>query len=234
LRLLIITRLGIIRHIDTSLAVDAPRFVALLAATSPQTGVEDNAINALNIWANWIKAGRPQDEGAIKSIIGASVQGELGEESVLPAWLPNTMRALTAEDPEKVILSGPKVDSFMRNLRGEVNAVTLDTWMANYSLITQAMFAAARAPIKGATSGESRRIRLALLSSRAKRDNKVPAAIVAGAESEVESTATAPWRCRRCGNTTKLLLRILAALVKPQEANRPTNQLLNGQLFEAM
>jgi hypothetical protein len=41
---------------------DAPRFAALLAALSPQTSVESNLANALNVWRGWIEADRPRDE----------------------------------------------------------------------------------------------------------------------------------------------------------------------------
>lgn len=49
---------------------------------------------------------------------------------VLDAWINNTIRALTETAPTETVLSGPKVDSFMRNLRGDLSYVTNDTWMA--------------------------------------------------------------------------------------------------------
>lgn len=116
---------------------DAPRFAALLAATSPQTSVESNLTNTLNIWKNWTAAGRPTDERSIKAIMGQSVQGTKGEDSILGAWLPNTMRALQAEDPLKTVISGPKVDSFFRNLADDVYRFTNDAWMANATGINQ-------------------------------------------------------------------------------------------------
>lgn len=119
---------------------DAPRFAALLAALSPQTSVETNLKNALATWKNWTAAGRPTDEAQIKRIIGASVQGKGTEESVLEAWEDNSLRALTAEDPQSVVLSGPKVNSFYQNLIGNVNEVTNDAWMANYALVNQKIF----------------------------------------------------------------------------------------------
>ena len=108
---------------------DADRFASLLSATSPQTSVESNLRNALNVWKNWDAAGRPQDAKTIKQIMGDSVEGVKGEESVLNAWINNSARALTSDDPLKG-LSGPKVDSFMRNLAGNMQEVTQDTWMA--------------------------------------------------------------------------------------------------------
>ena len=119
---------------------DAPRFAALLSATSPQTSVESNLYNALQVWKNWTAAGRPADEASIVRVMGQSVQGSKGEDSVLDAWINNTVRALSSEDPSTVILSGPKVDSFMRNLQGNVNEVTNDAWMAAFALVDQKMF----------------------------------------------------------------------------------------------
>jgi hypothetical protein len=119
---------------------DAPRFAALLSATSPQTSVESNLYNALQVWKNWTAAGRPQDRKSIISVMGQSVQGSKGEESVLDAWKNNSVRALTSEDPSTLTLSGPKVDSFMKNLQGNVEQVTNDAWMASFSLVDQTIF----------------------------------------------------------------------------------------------
>ncbi len=119
---------------------DAPRFAALLAAMSPQTSVENNLTNALNTWKNWTAAGRPTDEAAIKSIMGRSVMGNKGEDSVLDAWVNNSMRALQADDPSRITLSGPKVDSFMGNLADDVFRVTNDAWNANLLGVSQRMF----------------------------------------------------------------------------------------------
>lgn len=123
---------------------DAPRFAALLAATSPQTSVESNLLNTVTVWKNWVAAGRPQDAATIKKIMGASVQGNKGEESVLDAWFGNSVRALTAENPVDAMLSGPKVDSFRRNLLGFFDEVTNDTWQARAVGLEQAMFGGAK------------------------------------------------------------------------------------------
>ena len=120
--------------------VDAPRFSSLLAAMSPQTSVESNLINTLNTWKNWNAAGRPTDERSIRAIMGSSVQGTKGEESVLEAWANNASRVLSAQDPTKVTLSGPKVDSFYRNLADDVYRVTNDAWMAGGLGVGQELF----------------------------------------------------------------------------------------------
>lgn len=124
---------------------DGPRFAALLAATSPQCSVETNLLNALNVWKNWVAAGRPTDREAIIDVMGASVQGGRGRGSVLDAWINNSVRALTADNPAdakttRVFLSGPKVNSFFLNLIGVTDEVTNDAWMANYALVDQVMF----------------------------------------------------------------------------------------------
>jgi hypothetical protein len=119
---------------------DAPRFAALLAALSPQTSVENNLFNALSTWKNWVAAGRPTEKAQIVKIMGRSVMGGGTEASVLGAWINNAERALAAEDPSAITLSGPKVNSFMLNLRGVVEEVTNDAWMANYALVDQTLF----------------------------------------------------------------------------------------------
>lgn len=120
---------------------DAPRFAALLSATSPQTSVESNLFNALQVWKNWTAAGRPIDRESIVKVMGQSVQGNKGEESVLDAWINNSVAALSSDDPSTVVLSGPKVNSFMLNLQGNVQEVTNDAWMAAFSLVDQKLFA---------------------------------------------------------------------------------------------
>ena len=119
---------------------DSSRFAALLSATSPQTSVESNLFNALQVWKNWTVAGRPTDRESIVRVMGQSVQGSKGEESVLDAWINNSVRALSAEDPSTVVLSGPKVNSFMLNLQGNVNEVTNDAWMAAFTYVDQNLF----------------------------------------------------------------------------------------------
>jgi hypothetical protein len=119
---------------------DASRFAALLSATSPQTSVESSLYNALQIWKNWTSAGRPTDRESIVKVMGQSVQGGKGEESVLDAWINNSVRALSSDDPSQIMLSGPKVDSFMKNLQGNVNEVTNDAWMASFALVDQKIF----------------------------------------------------------------------------------------------
>ena len=119
---------------------DTERFIGLLAATSPQTSVEMNMENALRIWKNWDAAGRPTDKAAIKKIMGQSVVGKGTEESVMDAWVNNSIEALTAEDPTGIVLSGPKANSFMKNLLEGYDEVTNDTWMGRAYNVLQDVF----------------------------------------------------------------------------------------------
>ena len=122
--------------LDIVFKEDAPRFTALLAALSPQTSVESNLQNALQVWTAWVAAGRPQDVATIKSIMGKNVQGDKGDASVLQAWVNNSLIALLTPD-DAITLSGPKVNSFYLNLVGFENEVTNDAWMANWAFIDQ-------------------------------------------------------------------------------------------------
>lgn len=134
-------------YADSALAIrhvfgpDANRFTALLAATSPQNSVQMNLQNAANIWAGWIKAGRPTGRDEIIKIMGDNVVGNKLTDSVLDAWINNSVRALSTPDPEKLVISGPKVNSFMQNLRGNVEEVTNDAWMAAFGAVDQKIFA---------------------------------------------------------------------------------------------
>ena len=196
---------------------EAPRFAALLAATSPQTSVQGNLLNATSIWRNLTKNNMPRDPvlfdiinepgvaAALKlkknvplknadgspqlnkagnqkyglrniseqearevikkagggdstfdigrmqiEIMGDAVQGEKGAESVLDAWVSNSIRAINVPDDEmdKLVLSGPKVDSFMRNLVNNTVEVTNDTWMANYLGVEQNVFGGSLNPAR--------------------------------------------------------------------------------------
>ena len=139
---------------------DTPRFAALLASTSPQVSVQENLRNSVRLWEAWIKAGRPSDPKEIDKV-GAQVLGlrwtggqtltKDGKLKKTPGmnWNNNVLRALTAEQPEKVTLSsgGPednpragKVDSFRANLLGDLARVTNDAWMASFAGIEQQLF----------------------------------------------------------------------------------------------
>jgi hypothetical protein len=136
--------------ISNTFGPDADRFAGLLAALSPQVGVETNLENAVRVWDRWQKDGRPESREAIEKIVSESViQGKAAREkdtsSALGAWINNSIRSLSHPDPQTIKLSGPKVDSFMKNLRNNVHEVTNDRWMGKYGLDD------ANAMIKGGT-----------------------------------------------------------------------------------
>ena len=128
---------------------DSPRFGALLAAMSPQTSVQSNLRNALNTWKNWVAEGRPQDEQHILDIMGRSVEGDKGIDSVLPGWMNNSVDALTHPDPANLQLSGPKVNEFAGALRNELNRVVNDAWMATGSRMDQSLYGGSNNGIRG-------------------------------------------------------------------------------------
>lgn len=124
---------------------DAPRFAGLLSAMSPQVSVQTNFTNALKTFVNWDKAGRPENPNEIRAIMEQSSQksphAAPGSSNVLDAWVNNSVRALTAEDPSNIKLSGPKVHSFYHNLTDKVNEVTNDAWMSSFAKMDPAKLA---------------------------------------------------------------------------------------------
>jgi hypothetical protein len=153
---------------------DGTRFAALLAAMSPQTSVEMNLHNALRTFVNWDQAGRPTTPAAIKKVMeDSSLRSENlkpGKSNVMEAWLQNGVRALTSADPEheSFQLSGPKVDSFMRNLRDNVHEVTNDSWNALAMNIDKALFDGRRVLVPGDLYGKVRQKSPAYLGVSAK------------------------------------------------------------------
>lgn len=123
---------------------DAPRFAALLAALSPRVDVQSNLKHAVAVWGAWVNAGRPTTKAEIVKVMQGSLWGAVDRDgetvNVLPAWINNTVRSLTSETPESIVLSGPKVSSFAANLRGEVDQVTLDSWMAAFDKVEGTKF----------------------------------------------------------------------------------------------
>lgn len=118
------------RAIEEKYGMDAPRFTALLAALSPRVSLQTNVKNAVAVFDMWNERGRPLAKAAIVwNVLRVAIEGEL-----LGAWIPN---AITSLSVDSAILSGPKVDSFQRNLRGDLSAVTCDAWMATFAGIDQ-------------------------------------------------------------------------------------------------
>jgi hypothetical protein len=132
---------------------DAPRFLSLMAALSPQTSVRENFYNAARVWSAWLDANRTTDPNKLKRIFNENLLTPKGLEdakSAMKAWSINGTTALTTISPEKTKLSGPKVESFRRNLQGDAYEVTQDRHMANFAGILQKL-------LRGMPSQESKR-----------------------------------------------------------------------------
>lgn len=149
---------------------DAPRFVGLLAATSPRVSVEDNLRIAMNFWENWEAAGRPKItkknvNGFMPFLKEVEIALEEGEDvatarrKAMESWQNNIMRVLNPEDETFFsssladilnnpydeatggLLGGSKVDAFFANLMGETKRATQDAWMARLSGVDQGRIA---------------------------------------------------------------------------------------------
>ena len=144
------------KALDTIFGEDTRRFATLLAAMSPQTSVEMNLKNAVRTFVNWEKAGRPKDKNEILDIMGRSVLGSKGKDSVLDAWKNNSVSALSAPEGtpgEAFRLSGPKVDNFGFAVSGDLDRFTNDAWQANLTGVPQDMFSRSSGPLPGYSPG---------------------------------------------------------------------------------
>jgi hypothetical protein len=93
------------KELETHFGDDAPLFVDMLAATSPNSTVASNVTLALKAYTQH-KTGQPF-------------------EGFMPAVIGNLERAVKGEP-----FGGPKVSSFKANLFGDPEPVTVDRWMA--------------------------------------------------------------------------------------------------------
>lgn len=93
---------------------DADLFCDILAATSPRQAVKKNWRIAQRIYNQFCLC-EPIDVGDLPRSI-----------------VPNVYRALSGAK-----LSGPKVTRFAENLKGNLNVVTIDTWICKYYGITK-------------------------------------------------------------------------------------------------
>jgi hypothetical protein len=119
---------------------EAPRFVGVLAATSPNVTVNKNLEIALETWSKWLafKAQNPQPKPAevAQFVKDLGFQQPNSVKQFLPAYSNNVARVLMSEPSQlgatvSGVLSGPKVESFRKNLLGNLFEVTNDTWQAS-------------------------------------------------------------------------------------------------------
>jgi hypothetical protein len=117
---------------------DAPRFMALLAATSPQNDVPRNMEIAAELWRRWKQL--PEGTELTRELVNELMPIEMG---LVPNADVGVLRALTATDAELLdprildeggMLAGSKTDAFYANLMGEVQRLTLDTHMGRYGV----------------------------------------------------------------------------------------------------
>lgn len=90
---------------------DISLIYGLISATSPRKSVKANLNLTKKLYKNYLL-----DEPIFKGIAG-----------ILPAHKGNILRVLNGLE-----LSGNKVKSFYLNLIGDLNAVTIDTWVLKY------------------------------------------------------------------------------------------------------
>jgi len=98
---------------------DTETFIAILSATSPQQTIDLNLRMTKRIWALWNFFDRGTDDHTLEKV------ADLAD---LDCRKANVKRALQGEP-----LSGQKVEAFRRNLSGDGEAVTLDTWMLAFA-----------------------------------------------------------------------------------------------------
>ena len=127
--------------IEVKYGKDDITFTALLAALSPRVSLETNVANAIAVFDKWIEHDRPATKVGIVFAMREAIQGEL-----LGAWIPNAVRALDGR-AEVSGLSGPKVDSFLQNLVGNLYEVTNDGWMATFAGVSQNTFSGKRSSL---------------------------------------------------------------------------------------
>lgn len=108
-----------LKRIRKEHGVDTEKFIAILSATSPQQTVELNLRMSRQIWALWNFLDRGTDNYTLEQV------ADLAD---LACRKGNVRRALLGEP-----LSGQKVEAFRRNLLGDGQAVTLDTWMLTFA-----------------------------------------------------------------------------------------------------
>lgn len=103
---------------------DVERFTGLLASSSPRQAVAMNVREALEAWKNYVDAGRPEGK-ALEKLLTKTFTNAGGK-------VPNAMKALSGQPlwPDLTKNRAFKVPSFDANLKGVLDKVTNDGWMA--------------------------------------------------------------------------------------------------------
>jgi hypothetical protein len=103
---------------------EAHRFTNFVASLSPQKDVEQNLADALNFYNLWQEAGKPVGPENEKVIRDLTERAEVGMSGQVAR---NQLYENLVNDVQP---TGPKVSNFAKNLKGNMDAVTKDRWMA--------------------------------------------------------------------------------------------------------
>jgi hypothetical protein len=110
---------------------DQDRFLDVIAALSPRQAVAENMTEALRVWKEYVDQGRPEGK-QLKKLLNEQIGINRGSK------IPNAMKAFAGEElwPDLSKNRNFKVPSFSANLKGMLNKVTSDGWMAAFADMT--------------------------------------------------------------------------------------------------
>ena len=162
------------RPIFEMFGTDAPRFLAMTAALSPNAPVDKAFWAGLDMWADWVQAGRPKNREWVEQTLGRLKK----EYGVTPTNANNVERLLNVSDEALLepgalerggifgkapigaglgtkgattFLSGMKIDPFWGNLNGQLQRYVMDTHMKNVTGF-MAQASASKRQVIGATA----------------------------------------------------------------------------------
>lgn len=111
---------------------DTRQFVHFLAALSPRQSVEANLSQATRLWAKWKEAGSPSEETAIHTLFNVDRSKRTYGDFEMESRAIAAMETLQKGDFSYTEGNRPKVSNFAKNLLGDVEGVTNDTWIAAF------------------------------------------------------------------------------------------------------
>lgn len=104
---------------------DKKKFANVVASTSPHQSIQENLKEAINVWKQWVDAGRPTEPAEISNAVRPN--------SLATTKLPNLIRSFNNLSLMEGRKDNFKVPNFGENLSGNTKAVTNDTHMADYA-----------------------------------------------------------------------------------------------------